>query len=245
MDADELLRDAQYALLNISHGSADSKKHAAKAESLARRIIRRYPDSVEVASAHVILEQLGQRVPTPKKQFQHFHATPAQEHQPQSLPATRVAKSNPAQNPNPNLWPGWPRRLAQAIPVVVGIYLIWINVATISFPLSYTALSAFWFLFAGGLLVTFPWTTGFNKFVNHAKTTVFVNEDWSDRNDHWPKQKDVEALVRALSSGNKSKLVVLVFVLFLLSRAFVVVAAVVYVVGIKQAFVLFEKWSSR
>jgi hypothetical protein len=54
-DASELLRDAHYALQNVSHGSTDSKKFASKAKSLANRVIRKFPNSSDADSTRSIL----------------------------------------------------------------------------------------------------------------------------------------------------------------------------------------------
>lgn len=62
-DAVNLLRDAQYCLLNVSSASLDGKKSAREARSLAERIIREYPDAPEVAAAKSILAQLEDRNP--------------------------------------------------------------------------------------------------------------------------------------------------------------------------------------
>lgn len=62
-DAVNLLRDAQYCLLNVSSASLDGKKSAREARSLAERIIREYPDAPEVAAAKSILAQLEDRDP--------------------------------------------------------------------------------------------------------------------------------------------------------------------------------------
>lgn len=56
---EEMLREAQHAFFNISPGSADEKKYAARARRLATRIIRRSPDSVEGTQARMILYRLG------------------------------------------------------------------------------------------------------------------------------------------------------------------------------------------
>lgn len=58
-DAGELLRSAQYAFHNITHGeSPDNRKNKAHAKSLAQRIIRKFPTSIEAGQAHEILEKL-------------------------------------------------------------------------------------------------------------------------------------------------------------------------------------------
>jgi len=60
--ADELIREAQYAFRNISHGSTKKKKYSARAEKYARRVIRKYPASIEASQARAILDQLNVRI---------------------------------------------------------------------------------------------------------------------------------------------------------------------------------------
>jgi hypothetical protein len=58
-DAGELLREAQYAFHNVSHGnSPDNRRNTAHAKSLARKIIRKFPTSMEAGQAQQILERL-------------------------------------------------------------------------------------------------------------------------------------------------------------------------------------------
>lgn len=60
--ADELIREAQYAFRNISHGSTDERKYRARAKKYAKRVIRKYPTSIEASQARTILRQLGEYV---------------------------------------------------------------------------------------------------------------------------------------------------------------------------------------
>jgi len=60
--ADELIREAQYAFRNISHGSTDIAKYTARAERYAKRVIRRYPATIEASQARSILNQLNVRI---------------------------------------------------------------------------------------------------------------------------------------------------------------------------------------
>jgi hypothetical protein len=58
--ADELLRDAQYAVQCISHGDTrENRAHTSEAKSLARKIIRKYPVSIEATQARAILDRLN------------------------------------------------------------------------------------------------------------------------------------------------------------------------------------------
>ena len=60
--AGELIREAQYAFRNISHGSTDERKYKARAEKYAKRVIRKYPVSVEASQARRILDQLNVQI---------------------------------------------------------------------------------------------------------------------------------------------------------------------------------------
>ena len=60
--ADELIREAQYAFRNISHGSTDESKYRARAKKYAKRIIRTFPTSMEASQARRILRQLDEYV---------------------------------------------------------------------------------------------------------------------------------------------------------------------------------------
>ena len=60
--ADELIREAQYAFRNINRGSTDERKYRARAKKYAKRIIRKYPTSIEASQARTILRQLNEYV---------------------------------------------------------------------------------------------------------------------------------------------------------------------------------------
>ena len=57
-DADETIREAQYAFHNIGPGSADERKYRARAKKFAKRVIRKYPASIEASRARAILDAL-------------------------------------------------------------------------------------------------------------------------------------------------------------------------------------------
>ncbi len=58
-DAGELIRDAQYAFHNITHGeSRGNRKNTSRAKTLARKIIRKFPSSIEAGQAQQILDRL-------------------------------------------------------------------------------------------------------------------------------------------------------------------------------------------
>jgi len=58
--AEQLLHEAQFAFQNISFGeSRDNRRNTSRAISLAKKIIRKYPVSMEAGEAHAILRRLG------------------------------------------------------------------------------------------------------------------------------------------------------------------------------------------
>ena len=83
-DAGETIREAQYAFRNISPGSADEQKYRARAKKYAKRVIRKYPISVEASQARAILDALDVsyelQEPGPTQEtidFQKNHSTTA------------------------------------------------------------------------------------------------------------------------------------------------------------------------
>ena len=57
--AEKLLHEAEFAFRNISPGSADEKKYAARAKRYASKLVRKYPASPEAEQANSILRRLG------------------------------------------------------------------------------------------------------------------------------------------------------------------------------------------
>lgn len=76
-NADELLRDAQYAFQSISFGDTrENRRNSARAESLAQKIIKKFPDSIEARQARSILDKLQGRTHSPR--FEHHHSSVGQ-----------------------------------------------------------------------------------------------------------------------------------------------------------------------
>jgi len=74
--AEQLLNEAQYAFQSISSGeSRDNRRNASRANSLCRKIIRKFPTSTEAAAAHGILRRLGEEAYTSSLDLQHRHST--------------------------------------------------------------------------------------------------------------------------------------------------------------------------
>ena len=83
--AEHLLHEAQYAFLSISYGeSRENKRNAARARSLSKKIIRKFPASKESEEAHAILRRLGDEAYTSKLKSVHTHVSQAVHHQPKS-----------------------------------------------------------------------------------------------------------------------------------------------------------------
>lgn len=83
--AEHLLHEAQYAFLSISYGeSRENKRNAARARSLCKKIIRKFPASKESDEAHAILRRLGDEAYAPKFKSRHTHVSQAVHHQPRS-----------------------------------------------------------------------------------------------------------------------------------------------------------------
>lgn len=93
--AEQLLNEAQYAFANISFGeSLANMRHAARARSLSRKIIRKFPATMEASEAHAILRRLGEEAYTSRMRIRHRHVSRSQHHDaPQPLPELRVPKA--------------------------------------------------------------------------------------------------------------------------------------------------------
>jgi hypothetical protein len=65
--AEKLLAEAQYAFRNISPGSADERKHSARAKRYASKLLRKFPVSPEAEQARNILRHLGAGFAAPKR----------------------------------------------------------------------------------------------------------------------------------------------------------------------------------
>jgi cation transport ATPase len=80
--AEKLLREAQFAFQSISFGeSRANDRNTSRASSLCRKIIRKYPGSMEAGEAHAILRRLGEEAYASKMQVQHVHTSPREHHQ--------------------------------------------------------------------------------------------------------------------------------------------------------------------
>ena len=94
--AGELIREAQHALQNVSPGSSDEKKYAARAKKYAKRVIRKYPTSVEAIQAHQILAHMGViQAPARVRISPHKDHTPEPSHQ-HDLRTREIAAARPS-----------------------------------------------------------------------------------------------------------------------------------------------------
>ena len=74
--AEKLLHEAQFAFQSISFGeSRANNRNRSRAMSLCKKIIRKYPASMEAAEAHAVLRRLGEEAYSSKMQVQHVHTS--------------------------------------------------------------------------------------------------------------------------------------------------------------------------
>jgi hypothetical protein len=86
--AEQMLNEAQYAFANITFGeSFANARHAARAKSLARKIIRKFPATMEASEARAILRRLGEEAYTSEMPIRHRHASQSEHHSSWKPPA--------------------------------------------------------------------------------------------------------------------------------------------------------------
>lgn len=93
-NAEKLLHEAQYAFQCISFGeSRENRRNRSRATSLCKKIIRKYPDSMEASEAHAVLRRLGEEAYSSKLAVQHRHTSQAEHHRaptPKPTPASQT-----------------------------------------------------------------------------------------------------------------------------------------------------------
>lgn len=94
--ADEWLREARYALQNVSPGSTDEHKYTVRAKSYALQVVRKYPHSIEAAQAREILAQLNVQIAKPAIPTRQPLASPSRS------PAIERPVAVPAVHPKTN-----------------------------------------------------------------------------------------------------------------------------------------------
>ncbi len=93
-DAEHLLREAQFAFQSISFGETpNNKRNARRASSLCKKIIRKYPKSMEAGEAHAILRRLGEEAYSSKMAVQHVHIPQSEHHKAPSPSPTPARES--------------------------------------------------------------------------------------------------------------------------------------------------------
>ena len=90
--AEQMLNEAQYAFANITFGeSFANARHAARAKSLARKIIRKFPATMEASEARAILRRLGEEAYMSEMPIRHRHVSQSQHHDTWEPPAVSHA----------------------------------------------------------------------------------------------------------------------------------------------------------
>lgn len=80
--AEYLLNEAQYAFQSISFGeSRDNSRNTSRARSLCKKIMRKYPSSMEADQAYDILRRLEQEAHSPAMKLSHQHGQQSGHHQ--------------------------------------------------------------------------------------------------------------------------------------------------------------------
>ena len=99
-DAEKLLNEAQYAFQNIGYDSdGANRRQAARAKSLAQKVMRKYPGSSEANIAHSILLRLGDDSYSPGSKNQHVHSTSPETQHSHTVERTPVSNSMQSHRP--------------------------------------------------------------------------------------------------------------------------------------------------
>jgi hypothetical protein len=100
--AEQLLNEAQYAFANISFGeSFANTRYAARAKSLSRKIIRKFPETMEAQEARAILRRLGEEAFTSEMPIRHRHVRQSEHHgsgNPLAVPRSARADQQPGRS---------------------------------------------------------------------------------------------------------------------------------------------------
>ena len=107
--AEQLLNEAQYAFANISFGeSLANARHAARAKSMCRKIIARFPLTTEAQEARAILKRLGEEAYASKMPILHRHVPQSQHHEARKpLSAPRTTRMGQQQQAEPGQSLDW------------------------------------------------------------------------------------------------------------------------------------------
>ncbi|MDJ0712231.1 MAG: hypothetical protein QNJ14_17715 [Woeseiaceae bacterium] len=100
--AEKLLHEAYFAFNNVSYGETpDNKRNKRRATSLCRKILRKYPGTMEASEAHAILMRLGEEAYTSQLAVQHQHITQTAHHAPKPGDKHRHISQQEHHRPNP------------------------------------------------------------------------------------------------------------------------------------------------
>lgn len=81
--AEKLLHEAQYAFQSISFGeSRENSRNRSRATSLCKKIIRKFPGSMEAGEAHALLRRLGEEAYVSTLPTRHRHIPQTDHHRP-------------------------------------------------------------------------------------------------------------------------------------------------------------------
>jgi len=99
-NAEQLLNEAQYAFQSVSYGETPgNKRHAARAKSLCRKIIRKFPTSSYASEAHAILRRLGEEAYSSKMNVEHRHVAPSEHHTAPTAKPLAMTQTKPQTRP--------------------------------------------------------------------------------------------------------------------------------------------------
>jgi len=119
--AEHLFNEAHYAFANISFGETPAnKRNAARAKSLFRKIIRRYPTSTEASEARAMLRRLGEESFVARMPDRHRNMTQVEHRLGQDGNVIRSRSAAPGQAPELD-WGGLVAMVLMTPKVVLGI----------------------------------------------------------------------------------------------------------------------------
>ena len=120
--AERLFNEAHYAFASISYGeSLANKRHAARAKSLCRKILRLYPESMEASEARAILKRLGEESYVSTLPVAHRHMTQTAHHTGRETRATPKIISRPMTGSPSFDWSGLIAVILMTPKIVLGI----------------------------------------------------------------------------------------------------------------------------
>ena len=126
--AEELLREAQYAFQCISFGeSRGNARNRRRASSISRKIMRRFPGTMEAGEAHAILRRLGEESYTSNLAAQHRHITQQEHHnpaEPMGVVKNRTFVTDASDNSESLNWAGLVAWLLTLPRFMIGVFIV-------------------------------------------------------------------------------------------------------------------------